>query len=95
MSKSVAYLAILMIGLTAAPVAAGVEISCYRGPIPQSPLINGARKSFITSIHKTYDVTMEEAKAIAQSVCSDMAAVRDPSRLVEMTKVRVAGLKLR
>jgi spermidine/putrescine-binding protein len=91
-SKRFVGAALMLVCLSAVPATAGVEVSCFRGPIPQSAVINGANKTFIQSIYQTYDVTMEEAKAIAESVCSDMSAVKYRERLLEIARVRLTGL---
>jgi hypothetical protein len=81
--------------LAAAPAQARVEVSCNRGPIPQSSVINGPTRAFIRSIHETYDVSEDEARQIATAVCADMSGVGDSDRLLAITQDALKGLRLR
>jgi hypothetical protein len=88
-------LAALLAGLVAVPAAAQVKVSCNRGPIPQSSVINGPSRPFIRSIHETYDVTQDEARQIATAICADMSGVGDPERLLAIAQDGLKGLRRR
>jgi hypothetical protein len=93
-TRPLSFLA-LIVCLSAGQASAGVTVACYRGPIPRLPVINGPEKVFINSIHATYDLTLDQAREIADFVCSDMSVVGDQDRLLELARSRLEGLRLR
>lgn len=85
------------LGLSAAATAsaAGVTISCARGPLPHVSIINGPSKQFIRSIEANYQVTPDEARAAATYVCADMTAVGNAERLRARTRTALSNYKRR
>ncbi|MBS8228496.1 hypothetical protein DYI42_19905 [Vannielia litorea] len=96
MKRHTLPLAALALALSAVSVsAAGVQISCARGPLPKVALINGPTKAFIKSIEANYAVSPQEAEAAADYVCADMAAVGKPDLLRARTRTALASYRRR
>lgn len=96
MKRHILPTAALALALSAVSAsAAGVVISCDRGPLPKVSLINGPSEMFVSSIRATYDVTQEEAKAAARYVCADMSAVGNADKLRMRTREALANYRRR
>lgn len=96
MKRHTLPIAALALALTAVSAsAAGVKISCARGPLPKVSLINGPKPIFVKSIEANYAVSHEEAKAAAAYVCADMAAVGNAELLRARTRAALANYRRR